>query len=134
MRASATPNHAARSISENVCSRPERGGHSNSNALLRRSVGFQSPSIAQTCTNLPPGCLAVPNGMESPVGRCPVSSANSRWAASSGVSPGAIRPFGMDHAPKGAARMPKQDFKATALLTEEQEAGTLLRCEALGRQ
>jgi len=30
--------------------------------------------------------------------------------------------------------MPKQDFKATALLTEEQEAGTLLRCEALGRQ
>jgi len=40
----------------------------------------------------------------------------------------------MDHAPKGAARMPKQDFKATALLTEEQEAGTLLRCEALGRQ
>ena len=30
--------------------------------------------------------------------------------------------------------MPKQDFKAIALLTEEQKAGTLFRRGSLGRQ
>jgi len=91
-------NHAARSTSGNVCRLPERGGHSISNVLLWIAPGSQSASSAKACTTLPPGCRIGASGVYSSATFRPVSSSNSRLAASSGSSSGSNSPLGIDHA------------------------------------
>src|SRR6478736_7212280 len=48
---------------------------------------------------LPLGCFTVPSGWNAPLGAVPISSSNSRLAASSGSSPSVNCPFGSVHAP-----------------------------------
>ncbi len=79
---------------------PERGGHSSENVLLTSAAGSQSPSIAQARTCLPPVCLTSPSAMNFPSGTKPVSSANSRCAASNGSSLSLYSPLGIVQAPK----------------------------------
>ena len=59
----------------------------------------QSPSAAHASTVLPLLIFTGDNCMKWLPTLNPVSSLNSRNAASSGSSPGSIKPFGMDHAP-----------------------------------
>jgi hypothetical protein len=61
--------------------RPERGGHSTSNVLLRISSGSTFPSAAQAATSLPLLSRTVPSSASAPGGRAiPLSSSNSRRA------------------------------------------------------
>src|SRR6185369_2544756 len=73
-RASSTEKNAARSISGNSRVLPERGGHSISKVLLRRTAGSQSPSKAQAVTFFPLLCLTLPKGRNGDTGCSPVSS------------------------------------------------------------
>ena len=98
-RASCKVNQSARSTSGNSCCRPDFGGHSIENMLLRISFGEQSPSRAHTITIFPLGCLICCKGRNSPAGAIPVSSSNSLFAASSGSSPSTYSPLGIDQAP-----------------------------------
>jgi len=99
-RASVSENHAARSTSAKRALRPLRGGHSSSKVLETSFSGSKSPSTAQALTRLPPAWTISPNGWNSPCGRVPVSSSNSRRATASGSSPSAYSPFGIDQAPR----------------------------------
>src|ERR1700693_4158827 len=90
----------ARSISGNVAVRPDFGGHSISNVLLFTEVGSSSPVKAQACTVLPLLCFTLPRGKKSPSGTIPVSSCNSRFAASCRPSRGLISPLGTNQAPR----------------------------------
>jgi hypothetical protein len=92
-------NQPARSTSRNSCHRPDFGGHSMENVLLRMSSGEQSPSTAHTVITLPVGCVIFPRGKNSPLASNPVSSWNSLFAATSASSSSPYSPFGMDHAP-----------------------------------
>src|SRR4051812_36809067 len=94
-------NHPARSISGNCWRRPERGGHSISKLLLRTAPASRSPRAAHAVTSLPPFCTTVPSSTSSSVGsRVPVSSSNSRRAATRGSSSGSYSPLGIDLAPR----------------------------------
>jgi|SRR5579871_388374 len=99
-RASSIENHPPRSTSGNSCICPDRGGHSISNTLLRKSAASNSPATAHAATTFPPGCLIVPTSRKSPSTAKPVSSQNSRLAASSPSSPTSYSPFGIDQAPR----------------------------------
>ncbi len=98
-KACGSGNQAPRSTSANCTKRFDRGGHSISKALLRSSVGSQSPSKAQAETCLPPACLIVPTAWNGPRGTKPVSSSNSRRAAASSASPSVGSPLGIVQAP-----------------------------------
>src|ERR1039457_4628989 len=99
-RASSTENQLARSTSGNCCIGPVFGGHSIEKVLLRISSAEQSPSSAHTVMTLPLGCLISSSEMNSPFGLRPVSSSNSRFAASRGSSPSAYSPLGIDQDPR----------------------------------
>ncbi len=71
--------------------------HFKNVALERAEV--EIPSSAKTSTRLPPACLNSPSQRSTPVGTHPVSSANSRRAATSAASPSSRSPLGTDHAP-----------------------------------
>lgn len=92
-------NQPARSTSGNSCRRPDFGGHSMENVLLRAPSGEQSPSTAHTVIALPVGCVICPSGKNSPLAAYPVSSWNSLFAATSASSSSPYSPLGMDHAP-----------------------------------
>ena len=97
--ATSSGNHAARSISGNSCCRPDFGGHSIVNVVLCTAAASRSPSTAQAVTTLPPAWRTGVSGRNGPSTLNPVSSRNSRRAASSGVSPGSWPPLGIDQAP-----------------------------------
>src|SRR5215472_19106698 len=99
VRASFNLNQSARSISGNSTSCPDFGGHLIENVLLPTSVGEQSPSNAQAEITFPPDCFVWSSAMNFPSALIPVSSSNSRFAASSGSSPSSYSPLGIDHAP-----------------------------------
>ena len=69
--------------------------------MLRSVAGSRSPSTANPRTTLPDRIRTSPRSMTSPLGgRWPVSSWNSRRAASRGASWSSMRaPFGSDQAP-----------------------------------
>src|SRR5213080_17737 len=98
-RASAGENHCARSTSGKDALRPLFGGHSSSKRLETSVAGSKSPSSAQAVTILRPAWTTSPRGRNSPCGRAPVSSSNSRFATASASSPCKYSPFGIDHAP-----------------------------------
>src|ERR1700722_12060358 len=98
-RAARRENQSARSTSGNSCILPDFGGHSIENVLLRISRGEQSPWKAQAVTNFPLGCLISSSAVKSPLGTIPVSSSNSRLAASSGSSSSPFSPFGIHQTP-----------------------------------
>src|SRR5579871_1828889 len=98
-RAAAIENQSPRSISGASICRPERGGHSIVNVLLLSFRGSQSPSNAHAVMIFPLGCFNSPSSMNSPTGTKPVSSSNSRFAASKGGSSSRYRPFGIVQAP-----------------------------------
>ena len=98
-RASSNENQSARSTSGNSCWRPDFGGHSIENVLLRIALDEECPSTAQALTAFPPGCFIWSRETNSPAGLIPVSSSNSRFAASSGSSFSPYSPLGIDHAP-----------------------------------
>src|SRR5579862_4080611 len=98
--ASSTVYQHPRSTSGTSICRPERGGHSIKQVLLRSLSGSQSPSNAQAVTIFPLGCFKSPSSMKRSPGTKPVSSSNSRLATSNGFSPSRNSPFGIDHAPK----------------------------------
>ncbi len=91
--------NSARSISGNSICRPECGGHSIVNVLLRIVAGLQSCSTAQAWTVLPPFCLIGCSGMNVPAGLIPVSSSNSRCAVRNKSSSPSGSPFGIVHEP-----------------------------------
>src|SRR6266540_5771097 len=93
-------NHAALSISGNCCFLPDLGGHSSSNRLLLISLVFTLLFMAQARTCLPLFCVIGVNGMYwlFLTGK-PVSSSNSRSAASRGSSSSENSPLGIDQAP-----------------------------------
>src|SRR5579864_5251020 len=99
-RAVCWSNQPARSTSGNVCISPDRGGHSSSNVLLLMFFTSRSPSTAHASTIFPPACRIDPIERTGPIGAgTPSSSWNSRRAATSGSSPSANSPFGIDQAP-----------------------------------
>ena len=67
--------------------RPDFGGHSIENMLLRNAMRSKSFSTAQTEITFLLGCLNAPSSMKGPTGTKPVSSPNSRFAATSASSP-----------------------------------------------
>ncbi len=98
-RAVARSAQANRSSSGNSCCRPDLGGHSTVKVLLTAAAASRSPSTAQTRTCLPPDWATVPRSISSPSGTgWPVSSPNSRRAASTGASSGSCSPLGSDQA------------------------------------
>ena len=97
--ARATANQPARSASGNSACLPDFGGHSIVRVLLRIALGSQSPSTAHACMTLPLGCLCGVSSRNGPSTVKPVSSVNSRRAASIGSSPSSNSPFGIDQAP-----------------------------------
>src|ERR1700677_3238958 len=97
--ASAIENQSPRSTSAISILRPERGGHSTSHRLLISLLGSQLPSKAHAETTLPPTCRTWPSSRKFPWAAKPVSSWNSRLAASSGSSPSAYSPLQIDQAP-----------------------------------
>ena len=100
-RASPVSNQATRSISGNDCSRPDPGGHSSANSLLRAAAGSRSPAAAHAVTTLPPFWRVDPSGMNGGSGTAvPVSSRNSRTAAGNRSSPSDGSPFGIDQSPR----------------------------------
>src|SRR3954453_17420376 len=98
-RASARLIHCASATSGKLCRRPLRGGHSTSNVFERMPAGSRSPSAAKASTLLPPAWRTVARGNGTALRRVPVSSSNSRSAASTGASPVSTMPFGIIHAP-----------------------------------
>src|SRR5579885_434490 len=96
--ASSSENHSHLSTSGNSFMRPERGGHSIENILLFRREESQSPSSPHAVTTLPPACFTSPSARKPPSGVRPVSSSNSRRAASRESSSESYSPLGMDHA------------------------------------
>ena len=124
-------NHAARSTSGNDCVRPECFGHSISNMLLRTSAGSISPSAANACTVFARDCTTGGSGVRTLVSAMPVSSANSRRAAASGVfgrvelalrnRPGAV----VATRPERAAGMHEQHLEPDAAFPVEQNARAL---------
>ena len=77
-----TPNQPALSISGNSAVRPERGGHSIVNVLLRTAAASISPWAAQALTILPPFWRTLPSSISSLTGSAaPVSSSNSSQRA-----------------------------------------------------
>ena len=130
-RASSIPNHAARSTSGNSRTWPERGGQSAANVLLLILVGLQSPSTAQASMVLPPGCLIGASDRKAPDISTPVSSTNSRRAASRGSSPGVNSPLGMDQAPrsstaKGPSRVHQEHLASARVAPIDQNARATL--------
>src|SRR4051794_29731007 len=105
-RASAIVIHRASAASGKRCRRPLRGGHSSSNSMLLIAAGSRSPSTAKASTCLPPAWRTVASGNGTAVTLVPVSSSNSRSAASAGASPGSTMPLGIIHAP---ASLPRQN-------------------------
>lgn len=72
----------------------------NSKVLLRASVMSRSARTPNTVTTLPPDCFSDPKSIRGPSGtHNPISSENSRRAASHGSSPPVYSPFGIDQAP-----------------------------------
>jgi len=69
------------------------------NVLLVTVAGSRSPSTANACTVFARDCTKVPSGTSPAPGSWPISSMNSRRAASAGASPAPNSPFGIDHAP-----------------------------------
>jgi hypothetical protein len=84
--ASFIKNQRPRSTSAISRRRSERGGHSISRVLLANLLGSQSPRNAHALTSLPLFCLIEPRSTKSPAASKPVSSSNSRRAATSGFS------------------------------------------------
>ncbi len=105
-RAWARSNQATRSISGNASSRPDPGGHSIENVLLRAAAGSRSPGSAHAWTSSP-RCRIVPSAMAPSSGAAwPVSSVNSRRAQRPPGPPRlSPRPFGMVQAPKVLRRV-----------------------------
>lgn len=66
------------------------------NMLLLMPAGSQSPGIAHAWTILPLGTCTSPRDASGPSAKTPVSSWNSRLAASSGFSEPETSPLGMD--------------------------------------
>jgi hypothetical protein len=83
-----------RGLSEINIFLPERGGHSISQVLLTRSEGSQLPSEAQATTILPVFCFTDPSSINGSLTLNPVSSLNSRIAATSGSSSVLYSPLG----------------------------------------
>src|SRR5712671_760151 len=98
-RASLRLNQPALSISTNDAFRPDFGGHSISNSLLTSAAGSQSDSNAQIETIFPLGCFSDPREINGSATVNPVSSTNSRLAASSGSSGPSYSPLGKVQAP-----------------------------------
>ena len=96
-RAIASENHSPRSTSGNSCDRPDPRGHSIENRLLRIADASQSLSNAHAVTSFPLACRSCPRERNSPSGRIPVSSSNSRIAAASAPSLSGYSPFGIVH-------------------------------------
>ena len=78
---------------------PEAHLHSITHRLLFICKGSQSPSNAHAVTVFPPACLITPRSRNTAPAVNPVSSWNSRRAASSASSSSLYSPFGMDQAP-----------------------------------
>ena len=98
-RASLRLNQPALSISTNDAFRPDFGGHSISNSLLTSAAGSQSDSNAQIEIIFPLGCLSDPREINGWATENPVSSTNSRFAASRASSASSYSPFGSVQAP-----------------------------------
>ena len=98
-RACTNENQAPRSTSGKLCITPDFGGHSSENLLLRNRVGSRSPSTAQAVMILPLGCRTGARARKGPFTATPVSSRNSRCAASNASSPCSYSPLGIDQAP-----------------------------------
>ena len=77
--------------------RPLCGGHSTSNSLELIAAASRSPSTANASTILPPDWRTVASGNGTAVEPVPVSSSNSRSAASAG------RLARLDHRPWGSS-------------------------------
>ncbi len=89
--------HSARSTSGKLRITPDPLGHSISNSLLRTLVVSKPASTAYAVILLPLDCLIVPSATRSPTGKGdPISSRNSRAAATSGSSPSSYSPLGID--------------------------------------
>jgi len=98
-RAAVRENHPPLSTSGKVCCRPEWRGHSSSKVLLLILAGSRSPGRAQAKIRLPPFCRTGLNGWKCPLRENPVSSRNSRMAASSAGSSFSNSPLGMVQEP-----------------------------------
>src|SRR6266702_7834510 len=91
-------NQPARSTSENSCRLPVLGGHSIVNMLLLTRRASMLPGTIHARRTLLP-YFTVPSSIGSPAGGSkPVSSLNSRCAATQASSSSKYSPFGMDHA------------------------------------
>ena len=95
-RASPVSNQATRSISGNDCSRPDPGGHSSANSLLRAAAGSRSPAAAHAVTTLPPFWRVEPSGMNGGSGRppCPSPPGTRALPRATGPRPRTARPSG----------------------------------------
>ena len=90
-------NQAALSTSGKVISLPDFGGHWIVQSTLFSFSGLRSPSLAQMMMFFLLDCRNSPRLIRSDYGGfIPVSSSNSRSAASSGFSPGSSSPLGID--------------------------------------
>ena len=112
-RASSAGNQPARSISGNSCVRPERGGHSIVNVLLRTASGRGRPA-PPTRDALAALWRTSPSSSSAPAGGAPpVSSSNSRSAHARGSSSPSNSPLGIDHAPASfAPRTVRRDARS----------------------
>src|SRR5689334_21598305 len=70
------------------------------NVVLWTADASRSPSTAHAVTSFPPAWRTGVSGRNGPSTLNPVSSRNSRRAASIGLSPGSCPPFGIDQAPR----------------------------------
>src|SRR5579884_1504370 len=88
-----------RSISGKRRNLPDFGGHSISNSLLANAARSRSASHAKACTIFPLLWLTGRSGIIGSGGSRLVSSANSRRAAATRLSPDSTKPLGMVQAP-----------------------------------